>query len=178
MRATVHVFLKPGVLDVQGKAVEQALHGLGWAGVEHVRVGRTIEFDLAAKDAAAAEAEVKAMCDKLLAHTVIESYRASFRTLHGREAPPLVISDFIICADTEAKVAERTDRYFGRMFATVAGPAENWVSGLREHGVWALAPGENVLRLVFHADIDDVKLDRAINAFRKVADSLRPTLAG
>jgi phosphoribosylformylglycinamidine synthase len=75
VKATVHVFLKPGVLDVQGKAVEQALHGLGWAGVEHVRVGRTIEFDLAAKDAAAAEAEVKAMCDKLLANTVIESYR-------------------------------------------------------------------------------------------------------
>ena len=48
MRAKVHVFLKPGVLDVQGKAVEQALHGLGWGGVEHVRVGKTIEFDLAA----------------------------------------------------------------------------------------------------------------------------------
>ena len=76
MRAIVHVFLKPGVLDVQGKAVEHALHGLGWAGVEHVRVGRTIEFDLAATDPSAAEAEVKAMCDKLLANTVIESYRA------------------------------------------------------------------------------------------------------
>ena len=75
MKATVHVFLKPGVLDVQGKAVEQALHGLGWGGVEHVRVGKTIEFDLAAKDAAAAQVEVKAMCDKLLANTVIESYR-------------------------------------------------------------------------------------------------------
>ena len=43
MRATVHVFLKPGVLDVQGKAVEQALHGLGWADVSGVRVGRTID---------------------------------------------------------------------------------------------------------------------------------------
>ena len=75
MRATVHVFLKPGVLDVQGKAVEQALHGLGWNSVEHVRVGKTIEFDLAAGDPAAAEAEVKAMCEKLLANTVIESYR-------------------------------------------------------------------------------------------------------
>ncbi|MEO8113757.1 MAG: phosphoribosylformylglycinamidine synthase subunit PurS [Phenylobacterium sp.] len=75
MRATVHVFLKPGVLDVQGKAVEQALHGLGWDGVEHVRVGRTIEFDLKADNRPAAEAEVKAMCDKLLANTVIEGYR-------------------------------------------------------------------------------------------------------
>ena len=75
MRAKVHVFLKPGVLDVQGKAVEQALHGLGWGGVSGVRVGKTIEFDLDSGDKAAAEAEVKAMCEKLLANTVIESYR-------------------------------------------------------------------------------------------------------
>ncbi|MDP1617949.1 phosphoribosylformylglycinamidine synthase subunit PurS [Phenylobacterium sp.] len=75
MKAKVHVFLKPGVLDVQGKAVEQALHGLGWSGVEGVRVGKTIEFDLQSADRAEAEAEVKAMCDKLLANTVIESYR-------------------------------------------------------------------------------------------------------
>ena len=75
MRAKVQVFLKPGVLDVQGKAVENALHGLGWAGVKDVRVGRVIEFDLAETDADKARAEVKAMCDKLLANTVIESYR-------------------------------------------------------------------------------------------------------
>ena len=55
-------------------------------------------------------------------HTLpfIESYRESFRAQHGREAKPLIISDFIVCADTEAKVAERTDRFFGRMFATIA----------------------------------------------------------
>ncbi|WP_374575654.1 phosphoribosylformylglycinamidine synthase subunit PurS [Phenylobacterium sp.] len=75
MKAKVHVFLKPGVLDVQGKAVESALHGLGWADVADVRVGKTIEFDLKAADPAEAEAEVKAMCEKLLANTVIESYR-------------------------------------------------------------------------------------------------------
>jgi len=75
VKAKVHVFLKPGVLDVQGKAVEQALHGLGWSGVEGVRVGKTIEFDLKSADRTAAEVEVKAMCDKLLANTVIESYR-------------------------------------------------------------------------------------------------------
>ena len=76
MRAKVHVFLKPGVLDVQGKAVENALHGLGWPQVDGVRVGKTIEFDLKdASDKAAAEAQVKAMCEKLLANTVIESYR-------------------------------------------------------------------------------------------------------
>lgn len=76
MRAKVHVFLKPGVLDVQGKAVENALHGLGWPQVDGVRVGKTIEFDLKdAADKAAAEAQVKEMCEKLLANTVIESYR-------------------------------------------------------------------------------------------------------
>jgi phosphoribosylformylglycinamidine synthase len=75
MKAKVQVFLKPGVLDVQGKAVENALHGLGWPSVSEVRVGRTIEFDLKSEDAKAAEAEVKAMCDKLLANPVIESYR-------------------------------------------------------------------------------------------------------
>ena len=75
MRAKVQVFLKPGVLDVQGKAIEGALHGLGFGGVDHVRVGKTIEFDLAAGDRAAAETEVKAMCERLLANTVIESYR-------------------------------------------------------------------------------------------------------
>lgn len=74
MKATVHVFLKPGVLDVQGKAIENALHGLGWADVSGVRVGRVLEFEVGG-DKATAEAEVKAMCDKLLANTVIESYR-------------------------------------------------------------------------------------------------------
>ncbi len=75
MKATVHVFLKDGVLDVQGKAVENALHGQGWTGVGDTRVGRVISFDLASADRAAAEGEVKAMCDKLLANPVIESYR-------------------------------------------------------------------------------------------------------
>jgi phosphoribosylformylglycinamidine synthase PurS subunit len=75
VKATVHVFLKTGVLDVQGKAVENALHGLGWPAVSGVRVGRRqVELDRAA-DAAEAEAEVKAMCERLLANTVIESYR-------------------------------------------------------------------------------------------------------
>ena len=73
-KVKVHVFLKPGVLDVQGKAVEQALHGLGWSGVSHARVGKMIEFDLA-DDAADPQAEVRRMCDTLLANTVIESYR-------------------------------------------------------------------------------------------------------
>ncbi len=75
MKAKVHVFLKPGVLDVQGKAVEGALHGLGWDGVSNVRVGKVLEFDINAKSEDEAKTELKAMCDKLLANTVIESYK-------------------------------------------------------------------------------------------------------
>lgn len=75
MKAKVHVFLKPGVLDVQGKAVEGALHGLGWGGVSNVRVGKVLEFDMDGADQDAARAELKSMCEKLLANTVIESYK-------------------------------------------------------------------------------------------------------
>ena len=70
------VGLKPGVLDVQGKAVARALGELGFKGVEEARVGKVIEIDLAGvSDRAQAEAQVKDMCEKLLANTVIESYR-------------------------------------------------------------------------------------------------------
>ena len=75
MKARVTVMLKNGVLDVQGEAVRHALGTLGFAGVNGVRQGKVIELDLTETDAARAEAEVKAMCDKLLANTVIESYR-------------------------------------------------------------------------------------------------------
>ena len=75
MKVRVEVFLKAGVLDVQGKAIEAALSGLGFKGVSDVRVGRVITFDSAAADKAAAEADAKAMADKLLANQVIESYR-------------------------------------------------------------------------------------------------------
>lgn len=71
-RVKVHVFLKPGVLDVQGKAVEGALNGLGWPGVSEVRVGKLIEFDFAGENPTD---EVRKMCETLLANTVIESYR-------------------------------------------------------------------------------------------------------
>ncbi|MBD1204366.1 MAG: phosphoribosylformylglycinamidine synthase subunit PurS [Rhodobacteraceae bacterium] len=75
MKARVTVMLKNGVLDPQGEAVRHALGTLGFAGVEGVRQGKVIELDLAETDRAKAEADVKAMCDKLLANTVIESYR-------------------------------------------------------------------------------------------------------
>lgn len=72
-KVKVHVFLKPGVLDVQGKAVEGALHTLGWGGVTNARVGKLIEFDFNGEGDPASE--VKRMCETLLANTVIESYR-------------------------------------------------------------------------------------------------------
>jgi phosphoribosylformylglycinamidine synthase PurS subunit len=75
MKARVTVMLKNGVLDPQGEAVRHALGSLGFAGVSGVRQGKVIELDLAETDKAKAEADVKAMCEKLLANTVIESYR-------------------------------------------------------------------------------------------------------
>ncbi len=75
MKLTVTVTLKPGVLDPQGQAIAQALSGLGFEGVEEVRQGKLIEIELAETDPAAAEAQAREMCEKLLANTVIETYR-------------------------------------------------------------------------------------------------------
>jgi phosphoribosylformylglycinamidine synthase len=72
MRAVVTVMLKDGVLDPQGEAVKSALGAMGFAGVEGVRQGKVIELDLADDTPRAA---VEEMCEKLLANTVIESYR-------------------------------------------------------------------------------------------------------
>lgn len=74
MKARVHVMLKNGVLDPQGEAVRHALGSLGFDGVEGVRQGKVIELDLAETDEAKARKTVTAMCEKLLANTVIESY--------------------------------------------------------------------------------------------------------
>ena len=75
MKAKIHVTLKNGVLDVQGKAVAAGHAGHGFSGIGDVRVGRYVEIELAAMDRAAAEASVRQMCEKLLANTVIENYR-------------------------------------------------------------------------------------------------------
>jgi phosphoribosylformylglycinamidine synthase subunit PurS len=72
MKIQVYVTLKPGVLDPQGKAIHHALDGLGFAGVNDVRAGRFIELDVADT---VSDADVDAMCAKLLANTVIENYR-------------------------------------------------------------------------------------------------------
>jgi len=71
MNIRIHVSLKPGVLDPQGRAVHHALDGLGFAGVEDVRIGRLIELTVADSTS---DADLEAMCEKLLANTVIENY--------------------------------------------------------------------------------------------------------
>ena len=74
MKARVHVTLKNGVLDPQGKAIQHALTALGFSGVEVVRQGKFIELQLAESDPAKARAEVEEMCRRLLANSVIENY--------------------------------------------------------------------------------------------------------
>ena len=74
MKARIRITLKDGVLDPQGKAIAGALASLGFGGVDNVRQGKYIELDIAAADRATAEAEVTAMCEKLLANPVIENY--------------------------------------------------------------------------------------------------------
>jgi phosphoribosylformylglycinamidine synthase len=74
IKARVTVTLKNGVLDPQGKAIEGALAALGFGGVGAVRQGKVFDIELEGSDRARAEADLKAMCDKLLANTVIENY--------------------------------------------------------------------------------------------------------
>jgi phosphoribosylformylglycinamidine synthase subunit PurS len=72
MKVRIHVTLKPGVLDPQGKAIHHALEGLGFTGVNDVRQGKLIELDLADTTS---DADIEAMCQKLLANTVIENFK-------------------------------------------------------------------------------------------------------
>ena len=74
MKATIYISLKNGVLDPQGKAIENALGQLGFDGVDNVRQGKMIELELANTDANQARDRLQEMCEKLLANTVIENY--------------------------------------------------------------------------------------------------------
>lgn len=74
-RAVVTVMLKEGVLDPQGRAIGHALGSLGFAGVGEVRAGKVIELELAEVDPAEARTQAEAMARRLLANTVIESFR-------------------------------------------------------------------------------------------------------
>ena len=79
MKATVTVMLKSGVLDPQGKAIGHALGTMGFGGVNDVRAGKVIVLDLAETDAAKAQSVAEEMARKLLANTVIESFRVEVR---------------------------------------------------------------------------------------------------
>ncbi len=74
MKARIEITLKAGVLDPQGKAIEGALAGLGFGGVDEVRQGKLIEVTLSETDEKSARQQVEKMCDDLLANTVIENY--------------------------------------------------------------------------------------------------------
>jgi phosphoribosylformylglycinamidine synthase subunit PurS len=74
MKANIKVTLKTGVLDPQGKAIEGALASMGFGGVDSVRQGKYFEVELSETDKTKAEATLKAMCEKLIANTVIENY--------------------------------------------------------------------------------------------------------
>ncbi len=74
MKATIHITLKTGVLDPQGKAIETALGQIGFSGINEVRQGKLIKIQLAETNAYKARAHLIDMCDKLLANTVIENY--------------------------------------------------------------------------------------------------------
>ncbi|NNE57787.1 MAG: phosphoribosylformylglycinamidine synthase subunit PurS [Hellea sp.] len=75
MKAIVHIGLKPGVLDPQGRAIARSLGDLGFSEVTGARQGKVIELDMKGNDAEKAKASVIEMCEKLLANTVIESYK-------------------------------------------------------------------------------------------------------
>ena len=75
MIARVYVGLKPGVLDPQGRTIARSLNDLGYDEVQDAKQGKVIELTLADTDKELAEARVKEMCERLLANTVIESYR-------------------------------------------------------------------------------------------------------
>jgi len=77
IKARVIVTLKSGVLDPQGKAIEGALRGLSFSGVGSVRQGKVFDLELESSDKAKAEADLREMCERLLANTVIENYSIS-----------------------------------------------------------------------------------------------------
>ena len=73
-RVSVHIVPRPGILDPQGKAVADALHSLGFAGIADARVGRHVVLDVNAADQRAAEQSVREMCERLLANPVTEDF--------------------------------------------------------------------------------------------------------
>jgi len=79
VKARVFITLKNGVLDPQGKAIGHALNGLGFGSVGEVRQGKVIDLELSGSDAEKAKSDLTAMCEKLLANTVIEKYEIELK---------------------------------------------------------------------------------------------------
>lgn len=75
IKAKIFVTLKDGILDPQGRAVQQSLLTLGFSSVDNVRIGKFLEVDVQETEKSAAEIQIKSMCEKLLANPVIENYR-------------------------------------------------------------------------------------------------------
>lgn len=85
MRARVTVYPRREILDPQGKAIENALRRVGFPGVESVRAGKSFDIQLATTDPQAAQAELKAMCEKLLANLVVEDFTVELSADGGAE---------------------------------------------------------------------------------------------
>lgn len=83
-KVTVYITLKPTLLDPQGRTVEGALHNLGYDDVVNVRIGKVIEMEIPGEDENALRARAAALCDKLLANPVTESYRIEIDDRAGR----------------------------------------------------------------------------------------------
>ena len=84
MKAKIYITLKAGIVDPQGRAIQQSLATLGFSTVNDVRVGKFLEIEVNEENPAEAETQIKAMCEKLLTNTVIEEYR------YELETPPVV----------------------------------------------------------------------------------------
>ena len=95
MRAKIHVTLKQGILDPQGKAIEHALATLGYAAVSNVRVGKHIELEVDESAVSDAEAQVKAMCEKLLANTIIEEYAYELESDRPKPLPEMRVEPVV-----------------------------------------------------------------------------------
>lgn len=122
IKARVTVTLKQGVLDPQGKAIEHALDSLGFAGVGSVRQGKVFDIELEGADRAQAEADIKAMCDRLLANTVIENYSISL---------PEIGKEYFL-------LEEKHDVYFDQLVSSNFGTVREASSQKPLTGVYAL----------------------------------------
>ena len=87
MKAKIYVTLKSGIVDPQGRAIEQSLATLGFPTVKTVRVGKCLDIDFDATSQSQAESQLKAMCEKLLANTVIEDYWYEVETINPLTTP-------------------------------------------------------------------------------------------